>query len=131
MTYSCSDLVDDVTNNLINLGILKEENIPDDSPEGQATLIIQAMVCAANGNASKAAAIQFFDELMPSVETLAGVCDEHSPSILANLMYLQNAILKGSLIELFPNEAEQLAFIRALPSGERWCKHVSQLPANG
>jgi hypothetical protein len=94
-------------------------------------LIIKAIIDAADGVASKTAATQFFDELMLSVETLGCVCDEHGPSVLANLMYLQNAILKESLIEVFPNEAEQLAFVRDLPSGERWWKHVSPLPANG
>jgi hypothetical protein len=131
MTYSCSDLADDVMNNLVNVGLLQAQDIPDDSPERQASLVIKAIIGAADVVASKTAATQFFDELMLSVETLGGVCDEHGSSILANLMYLQNAILKGSLIELFPNEAEQLAFVRALPSGERWWKHVSPLPANG
>ena len=131
MTYSCSDLADDVMNNLVNVGLLQAQDIPDDSPERQASLVIKAIIGAADVVASKTAATQFFDELMLSVETLGGVCDEYGPSILANLMYLQNAILKGSLIELFPNEAEQLAFVRALPSGERWWKHVSPLPANG
>ena len=131
MTYSCSDLADDVMNNLVNVGLLQAQDIPDDSPERQASLMIKAIIGAADGVASKTAATQFFDELMLSVETLGCVCDEHGPSILVNLMYLQNAILKGSLIELFPNEADQLAFVRALPSGERWWKHVSPLPANG
>lgn len=131
MTYSCSDLADDVMNNLVNVGLLPARDIPDDSPERQASLMIKAIIGAADGVASKTAATQFFSELMLSVETLGSVCDEHGPSTLTNLMYLQNAILKGSLIELFPNEAEQLAFVRALPSGERWWKHVSQLPANG
>lgn len=131
MTYSCSDLADDVMNNLVNVGLLQAQDIPDDSPERQASLMIKAIIGAADGVASKAAATEFFDELMLSVETLGSVCDEHGPSTFTNLMYLQNAILKGSLIELFPNEAEQLAFVLALPSGERWWKHVSQLPANG
>lgn len=131
MTYSCSDLADDVMNNLVNVGLLQAQDIPDDSPERQASLMIKAIIGAADGVASKTAATQFFDELLNSVETLSGLCDEQGSSVLAQLMYLQNAILQGTLVELYTNVAEQLALVRALPSGERWWKHVSQLPANG
>jgi hypothetical protein len=59
------------------------------------------------------------------------VAEQHGPSTLAQLMYLQTAILKGTQIELYANEAEKLGLVKALPSGERWWKHVSVLPANG
>jgi hypothetical protein len=128
MAYSCSDFVDDVLNNLVILGLLKKDDIPDDDPEAQATLAIQSVIQASTGAASAKA---FFVEMLDSVETLSAVSDEHGPSTLAQLMYLQTAILNGTEIELYANEAEKLAFVRALPSGERWWKYVSQLPANG
>jgi hypothetical protein len=128
MAYSCSDFVDDVLNNLVILGLLKKDDIPDDDPEAQATLAIQSVIQASTGAASAKA---FFVEMLDSVETLSAVSDEHGPSTLAQLMYLQTAILNGTEIEVYANEAEKLAFVRALPSGERWWKYVSQLPANG
>ena len=128
MAYSCSDFVDDVLNNLVILGLIKKDDIPEDNPEAQATLANQSVIRASAGAASAKA---FFVELLDSVETLSAVSDEHGPSTLAQLMYLQAAILNGSEIELYASEAEKLAFVRALPSGERWWKHVSQLPTNG
>jgi hypothetical protein len=128
MAYSCSDFVDDVLDNLVILGLIKKDDIPDDNPEGQATLAIQSVIRASAGAASAKA---FFVELLDSVESLSAVSDEHGPSALAQLMYLQTAILNGTEIELYGSEAEKLAFVRALPSGERWWKHVSQLPTNG
>ena len=128
MAYSCSDFVDDVLNNLLILGHLKKDDIPDDDPEAQATLAIQSVIQASTGEASAKA---FFVEMLDSVETLSAVSDEHGPSTVAQLMYLQTAILNGTEIEVYANEAEKLAFVRALPSGERWWKYVSQLPANG
>jgi hypothetical protein len=128
MAYSCSDFVDDVLNNLVILGLIKTDDIPDDNPEGQATLAIESVIRASAGAASAKA---FFVELLDSVETLSAVSDEHGPSTLAQLMYLLTAILNGTEIELYANEAEKLVFVRMLPSGERWWKHVSQLPTNG
>ena len=46
MAYSCSDFVDDVLNNLLILGHLKKDDIPDDDPEAQATLAIQSVIQA-------------------------------------------------------------------------------------
>ena len=128
MAYSCSDFVDDVLNNLVILGLIKTDDIPDDNPEGQAALAIESVIRASAGAASAKA---FFVELLDSVETLGAVSDEHGPSTLAQLMYLLTAILNDTEIELYANEAEKLAFVRALPSGERWWKHVSQLSTNG
>ena len=128
MAYSCSDFVDDVLNTLVIRGLIKRDDIPDDNPETQAALAIASVIRASAGAASAKA---FFVELLDSVESLSAVSDEHGPSALAQLMYLQNAILNDTEIELYASEAEKLAFVRMLPSGERWWKHVSQLPTNG
>ncbi len=128
MAYSCTDFVDDVLNNLVNLGIVRDADIPDDDPEAQANVVIRSIIETAGG---AAAAQAFFVELLDAVETLGAVADQHGVSTLAQLMYLQSAVLKGTQIEVYPNEAERLGFLKELPSGERWWKHVSILPANG
>jgi len=128
MTYSCTDFADDVLNNLVNLGIVRDADVPDDDPEAQANLVIRTIIETTGG---AAAAQVFFGELLDAVETLSAIADQHGVSTLSQLMYLQSAVLKGSQIEVYPNEAERLEFLKALPSGERWWKHVSILPANG
>jgi hypothetical protein len=52
MAYSCSDFVDDVLNSLVVPGLIKKDDIPDDNPEGQATLAIQSVIRASAGAAS-------------------------------------------------------------------------------
>lgn len=128
MAYSCTDFADDVLNNLSNIGLIEARDIPQDDPQAQANLVIRSILEATTGTA---AAQAFFGELLDSVDSLGGVAEQHGPSTLAQLMYLQTAILKGTQIELFANEAEKLRLVKALPSGERWWKHVLVLPANG
>jgi hypothetical protein len=128
MTYSCTDFADDVLNNLVNLGIVRDADVPDDDPEAQANLVIRTIIETAGG---AAAAQAFFGELLDAVETLSAIADQHGVSTLSQLMYLQSAVLKGTQIDVYPNEAERLEFLKALPSGERWWKHVSILPTDG
>ena len=128
MAYSCTDFADDVLNNLVNLGIVRDADVPEDDPEAQANLVIRTIIETAGG---AAAAQAFFGELLDAVETLSAIADQHGVSTLSQLMYLQSAVLKGTQIEVYPDEAERLEFLRALPSGERWWKRVSILPANG
>lgn len=66
----------------------------------------------------------FFDELLDSVETLGGIAEEHGVRTLANLMYLQQAILTGTFIDSCPDEDGVLAVLASLPSGERWKSFV-------
>lgn len=62
----------------------------------------------------------FFKELLESFETLTGIADRYGSRTLADLLYLQNAILDGGFIDLYPHESEVLAVIDAMPSAERW-----------
>lgn len=128
MSYSCSDLADDVTNHLIELGLIRSKDVPDDGPSEQAQLIKVAISAAVANSEGKAAATDFFSELLRSVETLGSICDELGVSAFVHLMYLHSAILNGMSIELYPNEAKRLGLVHALPSGERWWKFVSEVP---
>ena len=54
------------------------------------------------------------------VESLTELGDIHGVRTLASLIYLQQAILKGSFIDLYPDESKVLEVVKALPSHSRW-----------
>jgi hypothetical protein len=66
----------------------------------------------------------FMTELLGSVETLTGIAETHKVRTLADLMYLQNAILNGSFIDHYPGESAVSDVVAALPSADRWMKYV-------
>ena len=66
----------------------------------------------------------FFEELLGSVETLASIADDHGARTLADLMYLQNAILGGGFIDHYPDESSVLDIASALPSGDIWAQYI-------
>lgn len=67
---------------------------------------------------------KFMQELLESVETLTGIAEEHGPRTLADLMYLQQAILKGGFIDHCPDESRVLDTVRDLPSGKLWATFI-------
>lgn len=73
---------------------------------------------------SKHEAEMFFDELLNHVETLTAITEEYNVRTLADLMYLQLAILKGGFIDHYPGESKVLELVNALPSGERWATFI-------
>jgi hypothetical protein len=68
---------------------------------------------------------QFMAELLDSVETLPGIVETHGARTLADLMYLQNAIMNGSSIEHDPGESAVQEIVADLPSADRWMKYVA------
>jgi hypothetical protein len=78
--------------------------------------------------ADPAGATLFFEELLASVESLGAIADQHGVNTLTDLMYLQQAILKGEAIEVWPGETAVGEVIQFLPSGKRWLNHTD-LPA--
>uniref|UniRef100_UPI003BEF1F37 hypothetical protein n=1 Tax=Burkholderia arboris TaxID=488730 RepID=UPI003BEF1F37 len=70
------------------------------------------------------AAIRFFDELLDSVESLGAIAEIHGVSTLANLMYLQHAILTGGKIELNADEHAVVSILDDLPSAKHWLTYV-------
>jgi hypothetical protein len=125
MAFSCTDFTDDVLNNLTELGLIRAADVEEDDPQAQANLVraaINGLVVKAAGS-QEIEALQFFNELLASVETLGGVADLYGTGALVQ-MYLQGAILKGTYIDLDLKEVTALSFVRDLPSGERWWKFV-------
>lgn len=70
------------------------------------------------------AAVKFMEELLASVETLSGIAVEHGAQTLADLMWVQNAILEGSFVEHIPGESKVLEIVSALPSRVTWLKFI-------
>ncbi|WP_245176303.1 hypothetical protein [Cupriavidus sp. AcVe19-6a] len=73
-----------------------------------------------------AGATQFFKELLDSMETLGNVAYKYGPRTLADLMYLQNAVAKGTFIEHYPEESSVMVVVKGLPSADRWAAYVQQ-----
>ena len=67
----------------------------------------------------------FMRELLDSVETLSGIAEQHGARTLADLMYLQNAILSGGFIDHYPEESKVLEIASGLPSSGQWSKFIA------
>lgn len=72
-------------------------------------------------------AAQFFKELLDSKETLGNVAYDYGPRTLADLMYLQNAIAKGTFIDHYPEESSVMVVVQELASADRWSAYVQQV----
>jgi hypothetical protein len=92
--------------------------------EGEKTIIRFYAIKLLTDVSGKYAAAMFFQELLDSVETLTCIAEEHGSRTLADLMYLQNAILNGVFIDHYPDESKVLDIASALPSGEQWSKFI-------
>ena len=126
MAYSCTDFVDDVLNDMVIRSWIKPEQYGPDDPQAQCDAVLRAIGEADVSLRLAADAKQFHAELLDAVETLTGIAEQHGALALAlaNVVYLQTAILKGGVIELTRKEADAFSFVRDLPSGDRWWKNV-------
>lgn len=89
----------------------------NDATDAELNKIVEAV----NG---KHAANSFWQELLDSVETLTGVAYQHGTRTLADLMYLQMAILNNGYIDHYPGESKVLEIASALPSGDQWSMFI-------
>ncbi|MDR5777121.1 MULTISPECIES: hypothetical protein [unclassified Caballeronia] len=124
MAYSCTDLVDDVLNDMVVRSWIKPDQYGPDDSQAQCDAVVAAIADADVSLRLAADAKQFNAELLDAVETLTGIAEQHGALALANVVYLQAAMLKGGLIELTRDEAENFDFVRDLPSGGRWWQSV-------
>lgn len=72
-------------------------------------------------------AIRFYDELLGETESFGQIVEMYGDRTLADLLYLQAAILKGAFIEHYPNESFVLDIAKGLPSGKDWIKHIQMV----
>jgi hypothetical protein len=64
----------------------------------------------------------FMEELLESVETLSSIAEVHGVRTLADLMYVQSAILTGGFIDHWPLDSAAMDIANGLPSGKQWAK---------
>lgn len=113
------DYSDSLTEAGISAGVFKNDSqFVADNSEDETTVIRFFAIDPLNQVSGKLAAATFFQELLDSTESLAGISDDHGLRTLADLMYLQNAILNGGFIDHAPDESKVLEIVSALPSGE-------------
>jgi hypothetical protein len=124
MAYSCTDFVDDILNDMVRRSWIKPEQYGPEDTQAQCDAVLGAIGDADVALRLAADAKQFHAELLDAFETLTRIAEKHGASALANLVYLQSAILKDGVIELAREEADVFAFIRELPSGVRWWQNV-------
>ena len=120
--YDYSDIL---TEGGIALGVFDSDGkfIAENS-DGEETVIRFYAIESLNDLSGKQVATTFFQELLDSVESLTGIVETHGTRTLADLMYLQNAILSGGFIDHYPDESKVLEIASALPSGERWSTFI-------
>lgn len=90
--------------------------------DGDGSPLVDGLTVQERKAAAADAAGLFWDELLESFESLTNISEDHGPGTLADLMYLQAAILKSSSIDSYPVYAADL--VKTLPSGERWAKFM-------
>ena len=119
------DYMDILTEDGISLGVFDSDGkFIADNYEGEKTVIRFYAVERLNDVSGKYAAALFFQELLESVESLTGIAAEHGSRTLADLMYLQNAILSGGFIDHYPDKSKVLEMACALPSGSQWSTFI-------
>lgn len=67
---------------------------------------------------------KFMNELLNLVETFTEIAEQHGVRTLSDLLYLQNAILTGSHIDLWPDESKVWEIVQVMPSAELWQRHI-------
>jgi hypothetical protein len=125
MTYSCTDFVDDVLNDMVIRSWIKPEQYGPDEPQAQCDAVLGTISDADVSLRLAADAKLFHAEMLDAVETLTAIAEQHGALALASVVYLQTAILKGGVIELTRDDADNLAFVRDLPSGGSWWRSVN------
>ncbi|CAB3730490.1 hypothetical protein LMG22037_05536 [Paraburkholderia phenoliruptrix] len=73
-------------------------------------------------------AVEFMQELLDAVEALSDIVETHGARTLADLMYLQNAIMNETFIDHYPDESAVVDLVKALPSSDRWLAFVNVAP---
>ena len=66
----------------------------------------------------------FFAELLDSCESIEGIAEEFGQRTLADLMYLQNAILTAGQIDVWPGETRVGEVLQKLPSSGLWLSYT-------
>jgi hypothetical protein len=120
MSYSRSDFADDVINCLIDVGALDAASIPENDPRAEASLALAAITALQRGSL----AARFANEVLNAVESLSAVAEQRGVHSLADLFYLQTAILEGTYVQLDALSTPIFELVRTLPSVSEWRRHI-------
>ncbi|WP_298150885.1 hypothetical protein [Flavobacterium sp.] len=63
---------------------------------------------------------KFITELEESVESIEAIGDLYGSRTLADLLYLQSAIVNRSYIDHYPGESSVMTIVGSLPSAKTW-----------
>lgn len=74
-------------------------------------------------------AVRFYEELTNEVESFVVLAELYGARTLADIVYLQAAILKGTCIENASKESFIADVVRALPSAKVWLKYITNADA--
>lgn len=69
-------------------------------------------------------AAEFLKEVLHAYGTLLNVGDATLPSTREDLLYLQQAILTDTKIDLYPDESSVLEVVSGLPRGDIWATYI-------
>ena len=120
------DCSDSLTEAGIAAGVFENDGqFVADNSEGDKTVVRFFTIKALNLASGKQAASTFFKELLDSVESLTRIADMYGSRTLADLMYLQNAILNGGVVDHYPDESKVQEVISSLPSGKQWSAAIN------
>jgi len=72
-------------------------------------------------------ALRFYEELTKEVESFCVLAELYGERTLADVIYLQAAILKGTCIENAPKLSFIVDIVRALPSAKVWLKYITNV----
>lgn len=120
MTYSSNDFSEDVVRCLVETKCVDDAAIYDREIGEQADAAIAA-ITAAGGARRAARFIALVIESWQSLDALAASLGAHT---LADVLYLADAIATGCTLMLPPERVSFMAFVKSLPRGREWSKHL-------
>lgn len=89
MTYSCSDFTDDIVAELIRLGLIEQEAVPDDDPSLQADLALAAIGRLVDARKTLAATASTLtgalQSCMEQIQQMQGMFDDNDGAIAQSL----------------------------------------------
>lgn len=77
------------------------------------------------------AAMQFWEELLGSVDTLGEIAETYGVRTLTDLMHLHVAVLTGGFIDAWAADSSVLNLVQQLPSSQHWLRFITVYDEHG
>lgn len=104
--------------------MLAHFGLSSQQPDAAGVIVEQLGAVDAVHKCDAEGAVLFINELLQSVESLDGIVEAHGLRTLTDLMFLQQAILKGEAIDVWPGETHVGKVLEGMPSAERWLSYT-------